>query len=137
MSAPIGHTCNSIDHIIGQIDIALDIINSVISHDPEFGEEREWNDLVEELEKAVSELECIDMEEIRHDNSSLRDWGEDMEIDYYTMDSEKDDAENERDKMEQERDEARIERDDIQDELDKATDRIAELEDGYQMKIAI
>ena len=71
MSAPVGHTCGEIDSVIEDIKCSLQEV-----------------DVYDDLDKANDALKEIDyhlywstttMETIRSANSSLRDWGTDLE----------------------------------------------------------
>jgi predicted nuclease with TOPRIM domain len=67
MSAPVKYTCPDIDRIIKDINDLLKIANK-------------WED---ESHYGEAEYYLYDipdkLEELRHSNSSLRDWGEDLE----------------------------------------------------------
>jgi predicted nuclease with TOPRIM domain len=91
--APIKHTCPDIDKIINKLTKAKAEI------DLEPGEISDLN-----RDRCQSYIdEAIDgMEDIRNDNSTLRDWGENMEVKKEQESDRADEAENENAELKQE-----------------------------------
>ena len=73
MPAPVGHTCPNIDKTIKKLKTIRELVDDT------------FHDIKAQLDKLVykveSELDDIedDLEELRSDNSSLREWGTESE----------------------------------------------------------
>ena len=71
--APVGYTCNDINDIQKNIKDAIDYIKSISNSSDD-------DDIEYYIESASDLLNDVieDMEDIRNDNASLRDWGDEL-----------------------------------------------------------
>jgi len=108
-NAPIGNTCPTIDNIIGKMEEAKNEADWCLRN-PDDKHTDELNNIVGKMADAI-----LDMEGIRSDNSTLRDWGNELF--------------NEKDEIEKERDEAISEKESLEEEITELKSRIEELEE--------
>ncbi len=76
MRAPVGHTCPDIDNCIKWLKIAKTEIEDAIV-EVEQGDETNYTyGVISSLNEALKYIDIEDtLEELRHANSTLRDWG--------------------------------------------------------------
>ncbi len=110
-NAPIKHTCPTIDNIIGKMESARGEAEYISKH-PEEDSTDEARTIIDELCDAIS-----DMENIRSDNSELRDWGnEEYERADYA-EGERDDAIKDKELLQEEIEELKAKIDELENEL--------------------
>jgi|GEM_PF-2338118 len=107
--APISNTCPTINSIISKMESALNDAKYILNH-PEEDSTDEAKLIIEELTDAIS-----GMEDIRTDNHTLREWGNE----------EYDRA----DYAEDERDDALRDKELLEDEVSELKSKIEELEE--------
>jgi len=70
-NCPVRNTCPSINNAVDYLKDALTDLNDALKC-----EDRE--DMIFEIESAISRIENIDMEDLRSENAKLREWGENL-----------------------------------------------------------
>jgi predicted nuclease with TOPRIM domain len=87
MSAPVGYTCGDIDNALNAINVVvIKKLNEQVSKIDEASSEIEDDELYttltdvrNEIEKASDILYDIELESLRKQNQTLREWGESLE----------------------------------------------------------
>ena len=98
-NAPIGNTCPAIDKIIDKMEEAKNDAKWCMDN-PDENSDDELTNIIWNLDYAIS-----DMEQIRSDNSTLRDWGNEIY--------------NEKDELERERDDLLLRIEELESELEE------------------
>jgi len=74
MAAPVRHTCPDIDKAIDKIKS----VYRIIKYASKLEEVTELKDTIDEIESELWNFDDI-LEDLRSDNSKLRDWGHELE----------------------------------------------------------
>jgi len=90
MAAPIGHTCPDIDRAIASIKEALDTASD-FNGNFESKTIDDIKDAFGDIENSLVHMES-EMEDLRNNNSSLRDWGDGLETKIIELEEEIDEV---------------------------------------------